>query len=175
MGIDSAAFNELYRDHHPAVFRFVRGVTGDPVKAAEVTQDVFVWLIHNPDRFDSERGSMSAFLIGVARRFLQHREHKERRWVELNEAVHLGSALMPVADQPENAELRSAIAALPERYREAVVLCDLEEFSYEEAAKALECAVGTVRSRLHRARQLLARKLLATRQEEKKQNRECPV
>jgi RNA polymerase sigma-70 factor (ECF subfamily) len=57
------------------------------------------------------------------------------------------------------ARVRQAIATLPENYREAVVLCELEEMSYEEAASALDCPVGTVRSRLHRARALLAEKL----------------
>ena len=52
-----------------------------------------------------------------------------------------------------------AVLTLPVRYREAVVLCDLQELTYAEAAAALECAVGTVRSRLHRGRALLASKL----------------
>jgi RNA polymerase sigma-70 factor (ECF subfamily) len=55
--------------------------------------------------------------------------------------------------------VRAAVLSLPAEYREAVVLCDLQEFSYQETAKALDCPVGTVRSRLHRARTLLAEKL----------------
>ena len=55
--------------------------------------------------------------------------------------------------------MRQAIATLPENYREVVVLCELEEMSYEEAAAALDCPLGTVRSRLHRARALLLEKL----------------
>jgi RNA polymerase sigma-70 factor (ECF subfamily) len=55
--------------------------------------------------------------------------------------------------------VRQAIGTLPENYREVVVLCELEELSYEEAAAALDCPVGTVRSRLHRARALLVEKL----------------
>jgi len=57
--------------------------------------------------------------------------------------------------------LRRAILALPAGYREAVVLCDLHEMSYADAANALGCAVGTVRSRLHRARALLAERMAA--------------
>jgi RNA polymerase sigma-70 factor, ECF subfamily len=57
------------------------------------------------------------------------------------------------------ARVRKAVASLPENYREAVILCDLEEMSYEEAAQALECPVGTVRSRLHRGRAILLEKL----------------
>ena len=55
--------------------------------------------------------------------------------------------------------VRKAVLTLPVRYREVVVLCDLQELSYAETADALGCAVGTVRSRLHRARALLAAKL----------------
>jgi RNA polymerase sigma-70 factor (ECF subfamily) len=55
--------------------------------------------------------------------------------------------------------VRQAVLSLPPSYRESIVLCDLQELSYEEAAKVLDCAVGTVRSRLHRARALLADKL----------------
>jgi RNA polymerase sigma-70 factor, ECF subfamily len=55
--------------------------------------------------------------------------------------------------------VRKAVASLPENYREAVILCDLEEMSYEEAAEAMACPVGTVRSRLHRGRAILLEKL----------------
>ena len=58
--------------------------------------------------------------------------------------------------------MRQAVATLPENYREVVVLCELEELSYEEAASALKCPVGTVRSRLHRARAMLVEKLRET-------------
>jgi RNA polymerase sigma-70 factor, ECF subfamily len=57
------------------------------------------------------------------------------------------------------ARVRKAVASLPENYREVVILCDLEEMSYEQAAQALECPVGTVRSRLHRGRAILLEKL----------------
>jgi RNA polymerase sigma-70 factor (ECF subfamily) len=56
-------------------------------------------------------------------------------------------------------KLRQAVLALPTHYREVLVLCELEEMSYADAAAALECAVGTVRSRLHRARAMLAEKM----------------
>jgi RNA polymerase sigma-70 factor, ECF subfamily len=71
----------------------------------------------------------------------------------------------PLADLASAAEiqaLRRAVLSLPIRYREVVVLCDLQELSYLDAAAALDCAVGTVRSRLHRARAFLAAKLRAT-------------
>jgi RNA polymerase sigma-70 factor, ECF subfamily len=158
---DREAFAEMYRIHHAAVFRFALGMTGDRIKAGEVTQDVFVWLIHHPTQFDPARGELGAFLGGVARKLLYRRERDERRWLPLAEAAQprAGDSTDVCSRAIDTAELRKAIALLPDHYREAVVLCDLQGKSYEEAAVLLECAVGTVRSRLHRARELLARKL----------------
>lgn len=156
-GGDRDAFTELYRRYSPPVYRFARGMAGDPSKAAEITQDVFVWLIHHPGAFDPERGELGSFLIGVARKLLKRRSSEEQRWVPIEESL-----LLQPGGKQEDCDvelLHQAIAALPQRYREIVVLCDLEMLSYEEAAQAAECAVGTVRSRLHRARALLTRKL----------------
>jgi RNA polymerase sigma-70 factor (ECF subfamily) len=155
---DRDAFTALYRSHQACVYRFARSMTGDRMKAGEVTQDVFVWLIHHPGDFDPERGSLNGFLIGVARKFLRRRYSEEQRWVPLDETA----AAPADADEgdPDAERLRHAIAALPFRYREVVALCGLEGKSYEEAAAIVDCAVGTVRSRMHRARALLARKLM---------------
>jgi RNA polymerase sigma-70 factor (ECF subfamily) len=93
---------------------------------------------------------------------LHRRQQSDRRWLPLEEAALLGGGADVTAGMEKRQdvdELRRAIAALPERYREAVVLCDLQEKSYQQAADELGCALGTVRSRLHRARELLVRKL----------------
>jgi RNA polymerase sigma-70 factor, ECF subfamily len=156
------AFGEIYARHHAAIFRFALGMTADRVKAGELTQDVFVWLVHHAAQFDPARGELGAFLGGVARKLLYHRERDERRWLPLAEAAQrkeTGNTGTEAPDALDTEALRRAIARLPDHYREAVVLCDLQNRSYEEAAAVLECAVGTVRSRLHRARELLARKL----------------
>jgi RNA polymerase sigma-70 factor (ECF subfamily) len=153
---DRDAFSIIYRSHHGLVFRFALYLTGDPDKAAEVTQDVFVWLVHHPAAFDPARGDLPAFLAGVARQMLRRRRRDERRWMPLTEVAAPPPA---IADAEDAAALWKAIASLPERYREAVVLCDMEEMSCEQAAAVLECAVGTVWSRLHRAHELLQRKL----------------
>jgi RNA polymerase sigma-70 factor (ECF subfamily) len=153
-------------------------MSGDPAKAAEITQDVFVWLIHNPDHFDPARGSLAAFLTGVARRILMRRWHDERRWVPLEEAgaiTAFAAAGKANAQESRADRLRELIRALPARYREVVVLCDLEGRTYETAAGILECAVGTVRSRLHRARELLARKFEADKEKGEKEKQECGV
>ena len=159
---DRDAFTEIYRVYQKPVFRFALHMTGDGMKAAEATQDVFVWLIHHPEDYDPLRGELGAFLVGVARKQLRRRYSQEQKWLPLDD-----SAAGPVnpetatdQDAEDVARLRRAIALLPERYRAVVVLCDLEEKTYEQAAVVVECAVGTVRSRLHRARALLSRKLV---------------
>ena len=154
---DRVAFTALYRAHEPAVFRFALSMTGDHALAAEITQDVFVWLIRHPDAFDPARGQLTPFLLGVARKFLLRHTHKDPRLVPLED--HDLSTGTSEDEQTPVLALRAAITALPERYREVVVLCDLEGLTYEEAAAALGCVTGTVRSRLHRARQFLSRKL----------------
>jgi RNA polymerase sigma-70 factor (ECF subfamily) len=159
---DRDAFTAIYRTHHVCVYRFARLMTGDPMKAADVTQDVFVWLVHHPDDFDPERGALSGFLVGVARKFLKRRYSEEQRWVPLDGDVTEPLTVAVAAHESDHDTelLRQAISALPSRYREVVVLCCLQGKSYEQAAEIVECAIGTVRSRLHRARALLARKLL---------------
>jgi RNA polymerase sigma-70 factor, ECF subfamily len=156
---DREAFAEIYRSHRRAVYRFALLMTADEFHAAEITQDVFVWLIRHPGRFDPDRGELGAFLVGVARQLLRKRINEERRWVPLSESA-VPSPAARDRDAGDVVCLRKTIAALPERYRVVVVLCDLEGKTYEEAAAIAGCAIGTVRSRLHRARALLARKLV---------------
>ena len=162
---DREAFTALYRMHQPAVARFTFYMTGDPDKAEEVTQDVFVWLIHHPLAFDSTLGTLSAFLGGVARKLLQRQWRRQRPWQSLEGLLgrHSSASEWPaptvdLARTIDSASLRKAIASLPPRYREAIVLCELEGNSYEEAAILLKCPIGTLRSRLHRARYLLMEK-----------------
>jgi RNA polymerase sigma-70 factor (ECF subfamily) len=150
-------------------------MSGDRMKAVEITQDVFVWLMQHSRNFDPSRGELGAFLIGVTRKFLLRQQQHEQKWVPLDEASEVFEARLSAANAPDMDEtaatwLREAIALLPGRYREVVVLCDLEGNTYESAAAMLECAVGTVRSRLHRARELLARKLHS-----RKESQRCAV
>jgi RNA polymerase sigma-70 factor, ECF subfamily len=156
---DRDAFSALYRAHHAAVFRFALYLTGDRERAGEVTQEVFVWLIHHPSAFDPERGDLPAFLGGVARQMMRRHRREEQRWLPLNETDAAAAPPPEIAASEEAAELWNAIATLPERYRETVILCDLEEMSNEQAAEVLGCPVGTIWSRLHRAHELLQRKL----------------
>ncbi len=156
---DREAFAELYRAHHAAIFRFAFYMTADRDAAAEITQETFVWLVHHPGRFDAARGDLPAFLGGVARKMVRRRHRFAMRWLPFESARHDAGRESGDVERAMDAQaLRQAIARLPVRYREAVVLCDLESKSYDEAAAELGCAVGTIRSRLHRGRELLARK-----------------
>ena len=155
---DEAAFTALYRRHKDAVFRFALHMSGQPHIAEEITQEVFLLLIHRPKQYQPERGTLEAFLIGVARNKLR----KQRREQQLPESDVNSAALLHARSHSEAFELellQSAILTLPARYREVIVLCELEEKTYEETARLLGCAVGTIRSRLHRAKGILGTKV----------------
>jgi RNA polymerase sigma-70 factor (ECF subfamily) len=133
-----------------------------------VTQEVFLALIREQCGFDPERGTLSGYLFGIARK--QVLRHVERGRSDVALETDLESSSLPelmlnedpladLIDREGIEALRRSVLALPRRYREVVVLCDLEEMDYEEAAIVLGCPIGTVRSRLHRARALLLEKL----------------
>jgi RNA polymerase sigma-70 factor, ECF subfamily len=163
-GGDRDGFALLYRRHRDGVLRFALHVSGSPSVADDVTQDVFMAVIHDASGYEPGRSSVRAWLLGIARNHV--RRTRARRTEVALEDDAAGAALQVHADplpdlaHRENlAALRRAILELPVGFREAVVLCDLQELSYADAAAALGCAIGTVRSRLHRGRALLARRL----------------
>ena len=164
---DEQAFTTLYRRCQGPIYRFSLQMSGDAGVAEEVTQEVFMAVIRGSGQFDAGRGNLQAWLYGAARN--QVRRHLEA-----------GSRYVPIAEEDESEEVvvdeaasvldslthremieavRQGVLALPPHYREAVVLCDLQELSYEQAAAVLEVPVGTVRSRLNRGRSMLAGRL----------------
>jgi RNA polymerase sigma-70 factor, ECF subfamily len=172
MAGDEAAFTALYRRRQAGVYRFALQMSGSEAIAEDVTQEVFLALMSDATRFDSSRGSLSSYLYGIARNHVLRRLERDRPFVQIVDDASDGEPHHGnwVADDNPHDEfqrsemigrLRQAVLALPEHYREVVVLCDLHEMSYVEAANALGCAIGTVRSRLHRARALLLGKLSA--------------
>ncbi len=173
---EEEALAALYRRRQGGIYRFALHMCGSKVLAEDVTQEVFMVLIRDGQTFDPTRGSLNAFLVGVARNLLLRRLQRERFYVPIEEdsdAETTRESFLTTSGPLEDLSrietinsVRMAVLALPERYREVVVLCDLQELSYVEAAEILSCAVGTVRSRLHRARALLIEKLRPTRQEE---------
>ena len=170
-GGDEKAFIEFYRKHQGVVYRFALQMSGKTEIAEEVTQEVFLVVMHSAKRYDSERGSVAAFLYGIARNFMLRALERERPYLTVLDDPAGDYAGRVVAEddifsdlaQNERLEtLRRAVLALPPAYREVVVLCDLHERDYAEVASALGCAIGTIRSRLHRARALLAEKMRAS-------------
>ena len=147
-------------------------MTGSPWSAEEIVQDVFTTLMREPRKYDAARGALGGYLFGIARnRVMKHLERLPRE-ISLEEHSENGSenarpaaavsTFTPAhwAEQQERVEqVRAAVLELPTEFREAVALCDLEEMSYEEAARMLECPIGTIRSRLHRGRALLLARL----------------
>jgi RNA polymerase sigma-70 factor (ECF subfamily) len=167
---DEDALATLYQRRQGNIYRFALQMTGSPALAEDVAQEVFIVLMRDGSNFDPARGTVSAFLLGVARNHVLRRLDRDRFYVSMDGDSDGGSAtdqLMATSDGPldelsrsETIEsVRRAVLSLPARYREVVVLCDLQEMSYVDAAGVLSCAVGTVRSRLHRARALLIEKL----------------
>jgi RNA polymerase sigma-70 factor, ECF subfamily len=163
-GGDRDAFALLYRRHRADVLRFALHVSGSPSVADDVSQDVFMAVIHDASNYKPGRSSVRAWLLGIARNHV--RRARARRVDSPLEGAASASVFAVNADplpdlalQERVGALRRALLELPARFREAVVLCDLEELSYADAAAALGCALGTVRSRLHRGRALLARRL----------------
>jgi RNA polymerase sigma-70 factor (ECF subfamily) len=177
---EEEALAALYRRRQGGIYRFALQMCGSKTLAEDVTQEAFMVLIRDGQTFDPERGSVNSFLMGVTRNLLLRRLQRERFYVPMEDDSDdeaNGPKSAPACDGPSGPldelsrseainSVRMAVLALPERYREVVVLCDLQDMSYVEAAEVLSCAVGTIRSRLHRARALLIEKLRPARQEE---------
>lgn len=167
---DEEAFTFLYRRYQAPLYRFALRMTGNAWAAEEIVQDVFMILMRDPRKYDAARGTLGGFLYGVARnRVLKHLERlpREAPLEEKGEdGMGLGIILQDASTPATEAEkrerreqVRQAVLELPAEFREAVVLCELEERSYEEAAQLAGCPIGTIRSRLHRGRALLMARL----------------
>ena len=156
---DEQAFMILYRRHQGNVFRFALHMSGRRDTAEEVTQEVFLALLSDPALYVEERGALQGYLIGVARNKVRRALSQSRSVDLLCEEPSEVSLFEGLCKERDLAALRIAILSLPPNYREVVVLCDLEEMEYAEVARHLGCALGTVRSRLHRARAILGARL----------------
>ena len=157
---DEAAFTALYRRRQAGVYRFGLHMSGSTAIAEDVVQETFLALLTGR-RYDPARGPLTAFLYGIARNQVLRRLGRETCEEVSEEAASDHDVLGDLTRRETIEQVRRAVLSLPAPYREAVALCDLGEASYEEAAAALDCPVGTVRSRLSRARAMLAQKLRA--------------
>jgi len=166
--VTEAEFQKAFEQHKNSVYRFAWRMTGSSPAAEDIVQDVFLTILRLPQRFDPMRGSLRSFLLGIARNLVLKRWRDEHQWEELGDEMFvplpIGAATEEVAEQ-----VGKAVQSLPPLQREVVILAEYEEMSLEEIARAVESEVGTVKSRLHRARENLKR-ILAPLGPEKTKN-----
>jgi len=171
---DENAFTQLYNRRKEPLFRFALQMSSSAALAEDVLQEVFMTLIEGKAHYDPAKGTLASFLYGIARNHVLTILRKDRRYsvpevqdsdettaldIAANDATPLDGILLDERLE----EVRRTVSKLPAQYKEAVVLCDLHELTYEEAASITGCAIGTLRSRLHRGRQLIIQKLLRSK------------
>ncbi len=162
---DQAALSQLYARHQAPLYRFAILRSGSPDTAADIVQDIFVALIEDRLQFDPSRGALLSFLFGVARNLILKREHAARRFLPLPFTHDDGEddTQFDVADtQPlplekiladDRAEVvRAALAQIAPHYRDVLILYEMQDLTYVEIAHICDIDIGTVRSRLYRAR-----------------------
>ena len=163
---DETAFVLLYERHRAPVFRFAYRLLGSGPLAEDITHDCFLGLVKHPERFDPGRAtSLRTYLFAAARNLaFKHFRQQDGHLAldDLPEAPLIDQGVTPLGrllEEELSGEVRKAIAALPPLQREAVVLFEYEELSLAEIAIIVEADVGTVKSRLYRAREGLRRTL----------------
>jgi RNA polymerase sigma-70 factor (ECF subfamily) len=164
----SSAFLDLYDRYQGIVFRFLLHMTGNETTAEELTQELFVSILKGIEKdgvlsnFNAEKGCLEGYLIGFARNLARRSHFQGQRWTSLESAQELAyrpTLVEELSARSDVDRLRQTILSLPPAYREVVVLCGLEEKSYEEVARILDCPRGTVASRFSRGRLFLAKRL----------------
>jgi len=176
---DEAAFAHVYGAHQARLYRYALRMSGSASVAEETVQEVFLAVLRGTGRFNAAHGSLAAYLFGITRNLVMKRLNRMWRDVALETAEgeidaqaarsQSGDAAQtrtPAAhaEQKELVEqVREAVLDLPPEFREAIVIIDLQEMTYEKAAQLLGCPIGTIRSRLHRGRALLLDRLKALR------------
>jgi RNA polymerase sigma-70 factor, ECF subfamily len=166
---DREAFLALYRRYQDVVYGFAFQMCGSQPAAEDITQETFLGLARKAPRYRASEAKFSTYLYGMVRHLTRRWRRRDRvfeafdgesadRWRAREPLVE--QALVDAASRQETIQrVQRAVLSLPPRYREVIILCDLHSRSYVEAASIMRCAVGTVCSRLHRARVLLRQKL----------------
>jgi RNA polymerase sigma-70 factor (ECF subfamily) len=153
-----AEFKAAFHQHKDALYRFGWRMTGSPDAAEDIAQEAFLTLWREPALYDPHRGELRAFLFGVARNLALKFWRKENRWAPLEEGDDFAQPLDLARGETAD-YVAAAVQALPPLQREALILAEYEELPLEEIARAVEAEIGTVKSRLHRARENLRRML----------------
>ena len=155
-----AEFQAAFDQHKDAVYRFAWRMSGSAAAAEDITQDVFVGLLRRPDRFDPARGTMRAFLLGIARNLALKHWRAEHRFEPLDDEEAVAAQSVGLERGDIGDAVGRAVRSLRPLQREVVILAEYEGLTLAEIARAVDADVGTVKSRLHRARENL-RRLLA--------------
>lgn len=165
---DATALRHLYEKHGRALLRFSAAMCRSRQVAEDLVHDTFVALLREPFSFDPALGSVYGYLCGVLRHRVSRHFRQQKRWVALDaddERAEPRAEAPGAADEIARTELtaafRRAMLDLPLQHREIIALCDLEELPYAAVADILRVPIGTVRSRLHRARALLTIRLVS--------------
>lgn len=166
---DTAALDTIYRRESAPVYRYALAMCGNAAWAADATQEAFLALVTQPGAYDAAHGSLGAYLAGVARHVLLAQWRRQQRQVDRGDGMHedddgCADGDAPEALSPEAMLVRhqtveavwAGLRRLPWAMREAVVLVDLQERSYQQAAEVAGIDVNTLRTRLHRGRHRLA-------------------
>jgi RNA polymerase sigma-70 factor, ECF subfamily len=159
---DAEAAALLFARHQGAIYRYAAHMCGRDA-ADDVVQETFLAVLRGSGTYDAGRGAVRNYLLGIARHFVLKRlgtlYADSAADGQVGEDVEQPTVLDSLTRAETVGAVRAAIASLPPAFREVVVLCELQELSYEQAAGVMQCPVGTIRSRLHRARGLLMTKL----------------
>lgn len=149
---------QAFDDYHKAVYRFAYRLLGRADLAEDVTQDCFLSILREPQRWDAARADMKTYLFSIARNLAFKRYRDERREMQVDE-----DGAISLADQRPDQEISAAVAQavgrLPDLQREALILFEYEGFQLVEIAQIVNADLGVVKSRLHRAREGLKRVL----------------
>ena len=164
-------FEVLMRRYNQKLYRAARSVfPGDPSEAEDVVQDAWVRAFEHLDQFEG-RAQLSTWLVRITLHEAWARARKRRRLGPLDDSDEQEAAMQTATPGPDpekdasalemRAFLEEAVAGLPENYRTVFVLRSIEDMSTEETAECLDLSTDVVKTRLHRARGLLRRELLA--------------
>jgi RNA polymerase sigma-70 factor (ECF subfamily) len=154
---------QVFEDHKDAVYDFALRMTGSESTAEDVAQDCFLELLRRPSGFDEKRGSLRTYLFGMTRNLVHRRWRADGRLNLREESLQSYSPDFTAGGIA--AMVREAVQSLPVLQREAVLLFEYEGFTLDEIANIANVDVGTVKSRLHRARERLRQILAPLRNE----------
>lgn len=163
---DARAFASLYERHRSLIFRFAYRMLGSAEAAEDVAHDCFLGLLRQPLRFDPTRASLRTYLCAAVRNLSIKRLRRDGREVmdEVTpDAMAEATALQGLLDDEVASKVRAAVAALPPLQREVVILVEYEDCAVADAAEIVGADVGTLKARLHRARQALRQRLAPLR------------